>query len=229
MTAWKTNNRILACLIVPWVAPAILLDARAQQPPPLTNAVSMPEFNLKSERKSIWENGVGEDFRSHTESFGLSAGVNFGMAKLGSLQAHDLALVSLSYGRMFGPVQGEGRWYRGNWELRGELFSGAEFSRDTEWLVGLTPHLRYSFATGTRWIPFVDGCAGVTATGIGPPDLSNIFEFNLQAGVGMNWFMKDNVPLTVEARYVHWSCAGISDPNRGLNGVTAMVGWTFFF
>jgi len=189
----------------------------------------MPEFNLKSERKSIWENGVGEDFRSHTESFGLSAGVNFGMAKLGSLQAHDLALVSLSYGLMLGPVQGEGRWYRGNWELRGELFSGAEFSPDTEWLVGLTPHLRYSFATGTRWIPFVDGGAGVTATGIGPPDLSNIFEFNLQAGVGMNWFMKDNVALTVEARYVHWSCAGISDPNRGLNGVTAMVGWTFFF
>jgi len=74
MTAWKTNNRILACLIVPWVATAILLDARAQQPPPLTNAVSMPEFNLESERKSIWENGVGEGFRSHTESFGLSAG-----------------------------------------------------------------------------------------------------------------------------------------------------------
>jgi len=229
MTAWKTNNRILACLIVPWVATAILLDARAQQPPPLTNAVSMPEFNLESERKSIWENGIGEGFRSTVQSIGLSAGANYGIAMFGSREAHDLALVSLSYGHMLGHTWGEGHWYRGNLEFRLELFTGAQFSPSSQWLVGLTPQLRYNFATGTRWIPFVDAGVGLTATGIGAPDLSGTFEFNDHAGIGTHWFLKENVALTVEARYVHWSCAGLHKPNLGLNGVTGMLGVTFFF
>ena len=229
MTAWKTNNRSLACLIALWVAPATLMDARAQQPSPLPDPVSMPEFNLESERKSIWENGIGEGFRPEAQSISLSAGATYGFAAFGAREAHDLALVSLTYGHMLGHVLGEGHWYRGNLEFRLELFTGAQFSPRSEWLVGLTPHLRYNFATGTRWIPFLDGGAGVTATGIGPPDLSGTFEFNLQAGVGVQWFLKENVALNLEARYVHWSCAGLSTPNLGLNGVTGMLGLTFFF
>jgi opacity protein-like surface antigen len=60
-------------------------------------------------------------------------------------------------------------------------------------------------------------------------DLSGTFEFNLQAGAGVQWVVKDNVALSQEARYVHWSCAGISNPNLGLNGVTGLLGVTFFF
>jgi opacity protein-like surface antigen len=130
---------------------------------------------------------------------------------------------------MLGRVWGEGHWYRGNAELRGELFTGAQFSPDSEWFVGLTSHLRYSFATGTRWIPFADAGAGVTATGIGAPDLSGTFEFNLQAGGGLHWFLRDHVALTAEARYVHWSCADIHKPNLGLNGVAGLLGLTYFF
>ena len=228
MTAWKTNNRILACLITLWVAPATLMDARAQQPSPLTGA-AMPEFKLESERKSIWENGIGEGSRPEAQSISLGVGATYGFAAFGSHEAHDLALISLTYGHMLGHAQGEGHWYRGNLEFRLELFTGAQFSPSSEWLVGLAPHLRYNFATGTRWIPFLDGGAGVTATGIGPPDLSGIFEFNLQVGAGVQWFLKQNVALSLEARYVHWSCAGLSKPNLGLNGVTGMLGLSFFF
>jgi len=70
MPAWKINNRALACLIAVWVAPASLMDARGQQPPPLRNAASTPEFNLESERKSVWENGIGEGV--HWSCAGLS-------------------------------------------------------------------------------------------------------------------------------------------------------------
>ncbi len=188
-----------------------------------------PEMSLDTAPKSIWEKRVGEGFRADTQSIGLSAGATYGFAAFGSREAHDLALVSLTYGHMLGHVWGEDHRYRGNMEFRLELFTGAQFSPRSEWLVGLTPHLRYNFATGTRWIPFLDGGAGVTATGIGPPDLSGTFEFNLQAGGGVQWFLKENVALSLEARYVHWSCAGISKPNLGLNGVTGMLGLTFFF
>ena len=229
MTAWKTSNRILGCLAALWVAPATVMEAQGQERPPLTNAISMRQANLESERKSIWENGIGEGFRSTTQSIGLSAGANYGIPMFGSREAHDLALVNLSYGHMLGRTWGEGHWYRGNLEFRLELFTGAQFSPSSEWLVGLTPELRYDFATGTRWIPFVDLGAGVTATSIGPPDLSGTFEFNEHAGIGTYWFLKENVALSVEARYVHWSCAGLHEPNLGLNGVTGMLGLTFFF
>ena len=178
---------------------------------------------------NIWENGVGRGFRASTHSLAVGAGATYGLIAFGSLEAHDLVQVSFSYGHMLGPTLGQDHWYRGNPELRLELFTGAQFSPSSEWFVGLTPHLRYNFATRTRWIPFIDIGAGVTATGIGPPDLSNTFEFNLQGGGGLHWFMKDNLALTLEARYVHWSCAGLSEPNLGLNGITGMLGVTFFF
>jgi len=69
----------------------------------------------------------------------------------------------------------------------------------------------------------------VSATSIGPPDLSNTFEFNLQATAGMYWFLRDDLALNLDGRYLHMSCAGISTPNLGLNGVVGMVGITFFF
>src|SRR5258708_33391624 len=188
-----------------------------------------PEMSLDTAPKSIWEKRVGEGFRADTQSIGLSAGATYGFAAFGTRAAQDLALVSLTYGHMLGHVWGEDHRYRGNLEFRLELFTGAQFSPSREWFVALTPHLRYNFATGTRWIPFVDGGAGVTATSIGPPDLSGTFEFNLQAGTGIQWFLKDNMALTLEARYVHWPSAAISNPNLVLTEVTGMLAVNFFF
>jgi hypothetical protein len=177
----------------------------------------------------VWQNGLGNGFKAGAQSVSLGLGAGYGVEILGSRQSHDLALVSISYGYMVGSVKGEGYWYQGNWELRGELFSGAQFSPTSEWLVGLTPHLRYNFATGTRWIPYMDIGAGVSATSIGPPDLSHYFEFNLQAATGLRYFILDNVALGIEARYFHLSCAGLSSPNLGLNNVGGMFSISWFF
>jgi hypothetical protein len=178
---------------------------------------------------TIWASEVGQGFRQGAQALTIEAGANYGLASFGSEEAHHLALVSLSYGHVLGRVVGEGHWYRGNWEFRAELFGGAEFLPDNEYVIGLTPHLRYNFITGTRWVLFVDAGAGVSATSIGPPDLSNIFEFNLQAALGAHWFLKQDVALTVEVRFFHLSCAGISQPNQGLNGVLGLIGVTRFF
>lgn len=183
----------------------------------------------KPSNANIWQNGIGEGFKPGTQSLSFETGAGYGLKILGSKKHHDLALASLSYGYMLGPVRGEDHWYRGNWELRGEFFTGAQFSPNDDWLVGLTPHLRYNFATGTRWIPFVDAGAGVSATSIGHPDLSHYFEFNLQAGAGVRYFIRDNVALSLEARYLHMSCAGMSTPNLGLNNVNALAGISWFF
>lgn len=184
---------------------------------------------LMTEHASLWESDTGEGFKAGTETFNVSLAGGFGVASFGSVQRHDLAWASVAYGRMLGGVRGKGRWYQGNFELLGELFGGSQYSPASDWLVGFTPHVRYHFATGTRLVPFVDGGAGVLGTGIHLPDLSTRFEFNTQGGGGVDWFFKDDIALTVQARFVHISNAGISRPNHGVNTVMGILGVTWFF
>ena len=191
-----------------------------------TNSIEELEPELVPPKPTIWQSGIGEGFLPETRTFSLQAGVAPGMATFGSKQAHDFALMSLSYGHMLGRVLCEGHWLRGNFEGRLELFGGAQYSPSAEYIIGLTPHIRYDFATGTRWVPFLDFGAGVTATSIGPPDMSGTFEFNLQATAGLHWFLRNNLALTSEVRYSHISCAGINHPNLGANNVWFMIGVT---
>ena len=225
-----TASTLLAVLITIFVAPIPsvpgAVEVPGQLPSATTNSAVLAE--LSPPKSTIWQNGVGQGFRSTVHTLSVETGVGVGMAAFGSTQAHDLALASLSYGHMWGPVLGKDHWYRGNFEYRIELFGGAQYSPSSEWLVGLTPHLRYSFATGTRRIPFVDAGLGVTATGIQHPDLGGTFEFNDQGGIGLHWFLRDNLALTGEVKYMHRSCAGINKPNLGLNDVIFYIGLTWF-
>jgi hypothetical protein len=216
------------------VTPIRLVSGAAEVPgqPPstTTNAMILPELNPA--KPAIWQDRVGNGFVSTAQNFTVEAGAARGVIIFGSRQEHDLGLLSVSYGHMLGRVIGGDHWYRGNFEGRLEVFGGMQFHPDVDtdgWLIGATPHVRYNFATGTRWIPFVDAGAGVTATGIGPPDLSGTFEFNLQAATGGCWFLRDNLALTGEVRLMHMSCGGIHSPNLGINDVAFMMGVTWFF
>jgi len=120
-------------------------QANAQSGPSSVSYASAATLNPESDLRNIWQNAVGEGFRSTTQSIGLSSGATHGFAAFGGREARHLALTDVTYGHMLGEVCGEDRWYRGNWELRLELFTGAQFSPTSEWLVGLTPHLRYNF------------------------------------------------------------------------------------
>jgi hypothetical protein len=195
----------------------------------LTSTNDTAGVELKTQTSRLWDGEIGEGFRSSSETLSLQAGALIGVRILGGSQRHDMVLSSFSYGHMLGETVGRGTWHRGNWELRGELFGGVEYSPSHEWVIGVTPHLRYDFATGSRWVPFADLGAGATATSIRQPDLGNTFEFNLQAAVGTHVFLRDNLALTIEARYVHLSSAGIWSPNLGVNGVLCSVGLAVLF
>jgi len=94
---------------------------------------------------------------------------------------------------------------------------------------GLTPALRYHFATGTRFVPFIQGGAGVSLTDIRRPDLGTDFEFNLMCGGGLNYFIRDNLSLTAEYRLFHLSNAGIRLPNTSANAHIFLAGVAFWF
>lgn len=194
-----------------------------------TNSNRGAEIWLTGARPGIWEGEVGSGFRRSIEHVGLVAGVAPGFHRFGSPQGHHLALAGLSYGKMWGGVRAKDHWWRGNWEWRVELLAGSEFSPSVHYFVGITPHLRYNYVTGTRWIPFVDFGSGVSATSIGPPDLGGWFAFNTQFGFGVNYFLRDNLALSLDARAMHVSSAGIYQPNAGMNNVLIMAGVNWFF
>jgi hypothetical protein len=87
----------------------------------------------------------------------------------------------------------------------------------------------YNFATGTRWGPFIDIGAGVSWTGISVPDLGGSFQFNLQGSAGINWFVKDDMAVSLECRYLHLSYSGLSMPNNGVNTLGGLLGLNWFF
>jgi hypothetical protein len=57
----------------------------------------------------------------------------------------------------------------------------------------------------------------------------NKLAFPALSAAGVRWFLKEDLALSVEARYLHLSCAGMDSPNLGLNKVNGMLGISWFF
>ena len=173
--------------------------------------------------------GIGSGFCKDTFQAGGTFGAGFGTRVFGSKQTHDLALASVNYGWVFTDLMAPDKWYRGNLELVAELFAGAQFHPNNRYLVGLTPLIRYNFATGSRWVPFFNAGAGLSATNIDGVDLTGTFQFNLQGGAGTHYFLNDRTAITVQYRWLHFSNAHIQDPNYGVNTQMFLAGVTWFF
>lgn len=176
----------------------------------------------------IWRDGIGSGFNSYTYSIGAMAGVGFGTKVFGSVQDHDLAMANVNASWIF-PELWPQRRFGGNVELRGELFGGGEFSPEDRYISGFTAMLRYDFVTHSRWVPYVDAGFGCSSTDIGRPDLGQNFEFNLQGGFGTYYFVRKDLALSVEWRWLHFSDAGSTTLNYGVNTQMIDAGITRFF
>lgn len=184
---------------------------------------------VSSSRPSPWRGDIGEGFAKGAHEFDFAAGGGIGLAVLNSVGHHDWVIGAVDYGWVFSDVVAPKHWWRGNWELLADLFGGWQFRPEGAYFIGAGPHLRYDFATGHRWVPFIDGGAGVSATDIREPDLSTTFEFNLQAGAGIHYYLKNNLALTLQWRFIHLSNAGIKYTNLGVNSSTFLLGLSHFF
>lgn len=186
-------------------------------------------LDLRPAGSGLWEQGIGQGFRKGIWHAGFSLGGGLGARWLGSQEEHDFVLGTVHGGRVLSGVVAQDHWYRGNWELIGEFFGGRQLNPNDAYVAGFTPLLRYDFATGTRWVPFLEGGAGVSGTDIGQPDLATRFEFHLVVGGGVHWFWRENLAATFQYRFAHLSNAGIERPNNGVNANVFLVGLTWFF
>lgn len=182
-----------------------------------------------AEETRIWSGAMGHGFLSGTQTMSLGIGVTHGILVLGGDDQHDLVPLTLAYGVMIGDTVGAHSWYRGNFEVRLEVLLGPQVNSGWDWTFALTPHLRYHFATGTRWIPYVDIGVGVALTEIRSPDLGGAFQFNEQVAAGVNCFLRDDLAVFLEGRFMHISSAGTSEPNEGVNTVGPFLGVNYFF
>lgn len=212
---------VVLFLFAALISPSVFADAAANS--------TQPKFNFDCTRTNVWEGDLGDGFRKCATEAGFNIGAGLGFRVFGSEERHDLVLGDVHVGTMLTGVVAKDHFWRGNLELLGQLFGGEQVKPSNAYVVGLAPLLRYNFATGTRFVPYLNGGAGVSLTDIRGPDLSTDFEFNVQFGGGFHVFLTPKVSATLEGRWLHLSNAGIHTPNDGVNTMMVYLGANWFF
>ena len=121
-------------------------------------------------------------------------------------------------------------WTSGNVEVLIEPLAAHYYQPFSASAFGGSLMVKYNFLDFGRWMPFWDGGAGMLWTDLGPriPEQSTQFNFVLQTGPGVSYFVTENTSVTVGIRFHHISNAGIGERNIGLNGCLFNVGISFF-
>ena len=123
------------------------------------------------------------------------------------------------------------RWYHGQVTLGGEVVYVAESRPFLTYGIGFTPRLKYTFLTSPQWRPYVEFGGGPYWTGLGEriPEMGSQFNFILQVGFGLTWFVTSQTAFNVGYRFHHISNAGLRYPNLGINSSLPLFSFSFYF
>ena len=121
-------------------------------------------------------------------------------------------------------------WWQGNAEVLVQPLFARIVKPFAAEAAGGTLVVKYNFLSYGRWMPFWDAGAGMIWTNLAPriPEQSTQFEFVLQTGPGVQYFVTDRITWTMGVRLHHVSNANLGDRNTGINAVLSYVGVSFF-
>ncbi len=121
-------------------------------------------------------------------------------------------------------------WVAGNVELLLEPMAAHYYDPFSASAFGGSIVLKYNFLSFGRWMPFWDGGAGMLWTDLAPriPEQSTQFNFILQTGLGVSYFVSKNLAITTGFRFHHISNSGLGERNIGLNALLFTLGFSFF-
>jgi lipid A 3-O-deacylase len=121
-------------------------------------------------------------------------------------------------------------WVAGNVELVIEPLAAHYVQPFSASAFGGSLMLKYNFLDYGRWMPFWDGGAGMLWSDLAPriPEQSTPFNFVLQTGPGVSYFVTEHLAVTAGLRFHHISNAGLGERNIGLNAWLFNVGISFF-
>jgi opacity protein-like surface antigen len=109
----------------------------------------------------------------------------------------------------------------------GPTFQKYEGNRDAFW-AGASAHGRWHFLALGRFVPYIELGAGVGGTDLQAIEIKSSFAFLLSAGIGASFFVTDQLALYGGYRLVHISNGHISNPNRGFEADTGVIGVSYF-
>lgn len=121
-------------------------------------------------------------------------------------------------------------WWQGNVEVLVEpLFARFTQPFDAE-AAGGSLVVKYNFLSFGRWMPFWDAGGGMVWTNLAPriPEESTQFQFVLETGPGIHYFVTKRVTVTTGVRFHHMSNAGLGERNTGINAVLSYIGVSVF-
>ncbi len=132
-------------------------------------------------------------------------------------------------GRVLTDELGSG-WTAGNLELLIEPLAAHYYQPFSASAFGGSLVVKYNFLDFGRWMPFWDAGAGMLWTDLAPriPEQSTQFNFVLETGPGVFYFVTESLAMTLGIRFHHISNAGIGERNIGLNAWLFNVGLSFF-
>lgn len=122
-------------------------------------------------------------------------------------------------------------WYRGQVSIGAEVVYVQFQEPVLTHGVGFTPKIKYTFVADNRIRPYVEFAGGPFWTDLGNkiPEESSELNFILTAGVGISFFITSQASINVGYRFQHFSNAGTSQPNLGINSSLPFGGFSYFF
>lgn len=132
-------------------------------------------------------------------------------------------------GWMLTDLNDAGLW-RGNFEILGEGFAGGIFHGRGSYIANASLFLRYNVAV-PQWklAPYIQAGAGVSMLDIDRQIFGQSFNFGLSGGIGTRYFLTKNTSVNVEGRFQHFSNAGMSRHNLGINAQGVVLSVSRFF
>ena len=110
-----------------------------------------------------------------------------------------------------------------------EPFINTVVSPDSNVEIGNNFLLKIGFPLTPRIYPYFEGGLGMVYLTQHTIEQSTQFNFTDQAGVGITFFLKKNLGLSLGYRFRHISNASIKEPNNGINTDSAICGISFLY
>jgi lipid A 3-O-deacylase len=127
----------------------------------------------------------------------------------------------------FDPV-GSG-WLHGALETGLEAWLQYYLHHHDQTAEGLKAAFRYHFLGLGALVPYIEVTAGAAGSSLRVMEIDSTLNFVLEGGLGVSYFVTDNLALTVGYRFQHISNGDTSHPNVGLESDTGTFGVSYFF
>ncbi len=138
----------------------------------------------------------------------------------------DIDLI-LQYGYFLSEEKGKS-WYKGRHELLVEIPLYIVYHPESAIMTGVNFLACWNFTASEKIIPYVFAGGGPVYTNLDISGLGSEFNGNYQAGLGFNYFMRENISINLNYRLHHISNAGTAEPNEPLNSSMILLGISFF-